>query len=142
MSGEDMTVDVALTIAAHANRYPAINKHTALRVLAQAYRVELAKSAPRCTCDYAGIEGERHKDFCEIEGGPHVECRYRIAELEVQQGEPTSTEWGVRLLADERHDVAPRGLDETQARAVFESWGPDLCELVSRTTASPWRVSS
>lgn len=45
-----------------------------------------AANAPRCTCDYAGIEGERHKPWCEIEGGPHAECRDRIAELETERG--------------------------------------------------------
>lgn len=95
-----------------------------------------------CTCDYAGMEGEWHKPFCEIEGGPHVECRYRIAELEAQQGEPTDAEWGVRLIADERGDVAPRGLAELEAREIVERGGPQLWELVARTAAGPWRVQS
>lgn len=104
MGAEDMTIDEALVIASHANRHPAHVKHTALRVLAQAYRVELAKSAPRCTCDYAGIEGERHKDFCEIEGGPHVECRYRIADLESQLGQQSQImrEQGTELRGAEQ----------------------------------------
>lgn len=127
-----MTVNEALTIASHANQ------HTALRVLAQAYRVEIAKSAPRCTCDYAGIEGERHKDFCEIEGGPHVECRYRIAELEAQQGEPTGTEWGVRHPDGAEYTLGDR------AAAVHMADVVDGSVLVERDVFAPgpWRVSS
>jgi hypothetical protein len=49
------------------------------------HRVAELETAVRCTCDYAGMEGEQHRDFCEIEGGPHVECRDRIRELEKQR---------------------------------------------------------
>lgn len=37
---------------------------------------------PPCTCDYAGLEGEWHKDWCEIVGGPHAECKSRNEALE------------------------------------------------------------
>src|SRR4051812_4387868 len=43
MVAEDMAIGEALVIAVHANRHPAHVKHTALRVLAQAYKVEHAR---------------------------------------------------------------------------------------------------
>lgn len=50
-------------------------------------RAAVLEGAVRCTCDYAGMAGEPHKDFCEIEGGPHAECKTRVDVLEQELGE-------------------------------------------------------
>jgi hypothetical protein len=95
-------LDEALAMADRIRGYarPTVGEHAALRLAVEVrdlqarvadldaeqavgwHRVAELESAVRCTCNYAGMEGERHKDFCEIEGGPHVECQKRIAELE------------------------------------------------------------
>lgn len=109
--------------------------------------------ADACTgCEGWGVEetpAVRDWDgaFVEPPGqGPCGQClgsgMRGVQELVAQQGEPTDAEWGVRLIADERGDVAPRGLAELEAREIVERGGPQLWELVARTAAGPWRVQS
>lgn len=85
-------VDDALAATDRIGSYkqPTVGEWAAIR-LAEEVRTLRARVAELervpCTCDYAGMEGERHKDFCEIEGGPHVECRYEIGMLEASRAE-------------------------------------------------------
>jgi hypothetical protein len=46
-----------------------------------------ARDVPRCTCDYSGLEVEPHKSWCEVEGGPHAECRARHDLMEAELAE-------------------------------------------------------
>jgi len=47
-------------------------------------RIRELEAAARasCTCDYAGLEGEAHKSWCVLVGGPHAECVAQIKALD------------------------------------------------------------
>lgn len=83
------------------------------------HRVAELESAVRCTCNYAGMEGERHKDLCEIEGGPHVECQKRIAELESEVRNLTYDRDGAQARVAELEKRHERDAEDL---AMYERW--------------------
>lgn len=134
MAAEDMTIDEALVIAEHANRHPAHVKHAALRVLAQAYKVERTRVAELEQDNAAMV---RHLDALEDpevadDEVPHL--RARVAELEAERSGMRATEWGVRYCDGTMITV---GQEDARLWALL----PDR-ELVSRTAPGPWRSAT
>lgn len=142
----------ALTYASDPSMDAETRRRASLVLVAEvrALRARVAEleraQAPSCTCDYSGIADERHKDWCEIEGGPHADCRTRIevlesrvAELEAERA-ASGVEWAVSWFGPAAEGG---GIEECETREAAEALVrlyPGQCALYSRSLG-PWEAA-
>jgi|SRR3954468_8421636 len=141
MVAEDMAIGEALVIAVHANRHPAHVKHTALRVLAQAYKVEHARVG-----ELESEVRQYREDMAAVSdaiGARGVATTPGLLSFIAKLGEQNGTEWGVRRINDPAvPDDGYAVLRDLSVARNIVARDPAHWELVNRIPPGPWQAAT